>query len=90
MVASITRIQSPLDSRSESNSDLLPVLKHLNCDTCSDVLFLQFLCPDFDLHSGDGTPTYTSRPASVPVWRVLGLRMEGRPPAMDGSCEYIE
>jgi hypothetical protein len=29
----------------------------------------------------------------VPVttaWQVLGLRMEGRPPAMEGNCEYIE
>jgi hypothetical protein len=29
----------------------------------------------------------------VPVptaWRVLGLRMEERPPAMEVSCEYIE
>jgi hypothetical protein len=29
----------------------------------------------------------------VPVttaWRVLGLRMEERPPGMEGSCEYIE
>jgi hypothetical protein len=29
----------------------------------------------------------------VPVttaWRILGLRMEERPPAMEGSCEYIE
>jgi hypothetical protein len=29
----------------------------------------------------------------VPVttaWRVLGLRMEERPPVMEGSCEYIE
>jgi uncharacterized cysteine cluster protein YcgN (CxxCxxCC family) len=29
----------------------------------------------------------------VPVttaWRVLGLRMEEQPPAVEGSCEYIE
>jgi hypothetical protein len=29
----------------------------------------------------------------VPVptaWRVLGLRMEERPPAMEVTCEYIE
>jgi hypothetical protein len=29
----------------------------------------------------------------VPVttaWRVLGLRMEERPPGLEGSCEYIE
>jgi hypothetical protein len=29
----------------------------------------------------------------VPVptaWRVLGLRMEERPPVMEVSCEYIE
>jgi hypothetical protein len=29
----------------------------------------------------------------VPVstaWRVLGLRMKGRPPAVEGSCEYID
>jgi hypothetical protein len=29
----------------------------------------------------------------VPVttaWRVLRLRMEERPPDMEGSCEYIE
>jgi len=24
------------------------------------------------------------------AWRVLRLRMEGSPPAMEGSCEYIE
>jgi hypothetical protein len=24
------------------------------------------------------------------AWRVLSLRMEGRPPDMEGSCEYIE
>jgi hypothetical protein len=24
------------------------------------------------------------------AWCVLGLRMEERPPAMEGSCEYIE
>jgi hypothetical protein len=24
------------------------------------------------------------------AWRVLGLRMKERPPAMEGSCEYIE
>jgi hypothetical protein len=24
------------------------------------------------------------------AWRVLGLRMEERPPAMEGSCEHIE
>jgi hypothetical protein len=24
------------------------------------------------------------------AWRVLGFRMEERPPAMEGSCEYIE
>jgi hypothetical protein len=24
------------------------------------------------------------------AWRVLRLRMEGRPPDTEGSCEYIE
>jgi hypothetical protein len=24
------------------------------------------------------------------AWRILGLRMEERPPAMEGSWEYIE
>jgi hypothetical protein len=24
------------------------------------------------------------------AWRVLGLRMEERPSAMEGSCEYIK
>jgi hypothetical protein len=24
------------------------------------------------------------------AWRVLGLRMEGRPPAMEGNCDYTE
>jgi hypothetical protein len=39
---------------------------------------------------------YMERPCNVkwvPVttaWRVLGLRMEERPPGMEGSCEYIE
>jgi hypothetical protein len=34
-----------------------------------------------------------SRVKWVPVataWRVLGLRMEERPPVMEGSCEYVE
>jgi hypothetical protein len=30
-----------------------------------------------------GVPVHTA-------WRVLGLRMEERPPAMEFSCEYIE
>ena len=32
-------------------------------------------------------------PERVPVttaWRVLGLRMEKRPPDMESSCEYVE
>jgi hypothetical protein len=24
------------------------------------------------------------------AWCVLGLQMEGRPPVIEGSCEYIE
>jgi hypothetical protein len=28
-------------------------------------------------------------PAST-AWRILGLRMEEQPPAMEGSCEYTE
>jgi hypothetical protein len=24
------------------------------------------------------------------AWGVLGLRMEERPPALEGSCEYLE
>jgi hypothetical protein len=34
---------------------------------------------------------YSMHDKSVPVttaWRVLGLRMEERPPDMEGSCEY--
>jgi hypothetical protein len=37
--------------------------------------------------------TYMSHVKWVPVttaWRVLGLRMEERPPGMEGSWEYIE
>jgi hypothetical protein len=37
--------------------------------------------------------SYLIRVKWVPVttaWRVLRLRMEERPPVMQGSCEYIE
>jgi hypothetical protein len=36
---------------------------------------------------------HTSMLGGVPVptaWRIFGLRMEERPPAMEVSCEYIE
>jgi hypothetical protein len=36
---------------------------------------------------------YYSMLGGIPVptaWRVLGLRMEERPPDMEVSCEYIE
>jgi hypothetical protein len=36
---------------------------------------------------------HSYRNKSVPVttaWRVLRLRMEERPPDMEGNCEYIE
>jgi hypothetical protein len=36
---------------------------------------------------------YFSRDKWVPVttaWSVLRLRMEERPPDMEGSCEYVE
>jgi hypothetical protein len=39
------------------------------------------------------TPRGACRVKWVPVitaWRVLRLRMEERPPVMEGSCEYIE
>jgi hypothetical protein len=36
-----------------------------------------------DLETENGIPVPTA-------WRVLGLRMEERPPAMEVSCEYIE
>jgi hypothetical protein len=26
----------------------------------------------------------------ITAWRILVLRMEGRPPATEGICEYIE
>jgi hypothetical protein len=29
-------------------------------------------------------------PFPIAAWRVLGLRMEGRPPTMEGSCKYNE
>jgi hypothetical protein len=38
------------------------------------------------------TCSYPEPDRGVPVptaWRVLGLRMEERPPAMEISCEYI-
>jgi hypothetical protein len=35
------------------------------------------------LNKVEGTPVPTA-------WRVLGLRMEERPPDMEVSCEYIE
>jgi hypothetical protein len=34
-------------------------------------------------------PCYVGVPVPT-AWRVLGLRMEERPPAMEVSCEYIE
>jgi hypothetical protein len=36
---------------------------------------------------------FIARIGGIPVptaWRVLGLRMEERPPDMEVSCEYIE
>jgi hypothetical protein len=39
------------------------------------------------------TYPYPEHDKWVPVttaWRVLGLRMEERPPDMEGSCKYIE
>jgi hypothetical protein len=33
---------------------------------------------------------FTGRVPVTTAWRVLGLRMEERPAAMEGSCEYIE
>jgi hypothetical protein len=27
---------------------------------------------------------------STTAWHVIGLRMEERPPVMEGSCKYIE
>jgi hypothetical protein len=27
---------------------------------------------------------------AIMAWRILGLRMEERPPVVEGSCEYIE
>jgi hypothetical protein len=29
-------------------------------------------------------------PLVTTAWRIVGLRMEGRPPDTEGSCEYIE
>jgi hypothetical protein len=47
------------------------ILKYLNCDTCSNILFAA-LCPDFDLHSSHETPTYTSDKGQVVVLRLKG------------------
>jgi hypothetical protein len=33
---------------------------------------------------------YTTHSLVTTAWRVLRLRMEERPPDMEGSCEYIE
>jgi hypothetical protein len=42
----------------------------------------------------EGSLPHSQEPEKwVPVttaWRVLRLRMEERPPDMEGSCEYIE
>jgi hypothetical protein len=34
--------------------------------------------------------TMLSESLVTTAWRVHGLRMEERPPAVEGSCEYIE
>jgi hypothetical protein len=70
-------------------------LKHSLQDSCmphrsnSRTLFSnqrgRLMCTDFL------TPAFMFGGSLVTIaWHVLGLRMEGRPPAMDGSCEYIE
>jgi hypothetical protein len=51
MVASITRIQSPLD--------FLPSSLNIWTVTHFQMICLLFLCPDFYLHSGDKKTTYT-------------------------------
>jgi hypothetical protein len=47
-----------------------------------------FLGPKIDEYGEEHTML-----GGIPVrtaWRVLGLRMEERPPDMEVSCEYIE
>jgi hypothetical protein len=51
MVASITRIQSPLNFLLNQIPNMLTV-------THFQVICLLFLCPDFGQHSGDKTATY--------------------------------
>jgi hypothetical protein len=68
------------------HSIVLPLLFSLGCfveflKTCLYNVFILFM------------RYLTSRDKSVPVitsWRVLGLRLEERPPDMEKSCEYIE
>jgi hypothetical protein len=36
------------------------------------------------------TASVLSEVPVITVWHVLGLRMDKRPPAMEGSCEYTE
>jgi hypothetical protein len=41
------------------------------------------------LYSSHGAFRYQGVPVTT-AWRVLSLRMEERPPDMEGSCEYTE
>jgi hypothetical protein len=59
------------------------------------ILWLQFMVHVMQFPMTNVLYLYisTSRVMWVPVttaWRVLRLRMEERPPVMEGSCEYIE
>jgi hypothetical protein len=53
----------------------------INCYFSSTQIVIVTVIVNYSMLGGIPVPT---------AWRVLGLRMEERPPDMEVSCEYIE